>query len=298
MSKKEKGKKKKVILISFLVLDVILIGVGVFFLIKKTDILPYISETSNGEQNSGFHELEDGENLEDVEIQVKTSEDYVEPAEGSLDISKIQGFEAATTNSSENVIAQSEEVSASVISLSDSNLSVEAIGSYSGSFLEDGSDEPVSNVAAMLITNNSDEMLQIAEIDFQVNDSETAHFKVTNLPAKTSTLVLEENKRDYREEDSYVYGKTASGYMDEPTLEEDKFEIITEKGKITLKNKTEESYEKVYVYYKYVQLGGAYLGGITYRTPFENVAAGAEVESVASHFNPDSSKIMAVQILE
>lgn len=194
-----------------------------------------------------------------------------------------------------------EESSESVdetIMLSDSNLTVEAIGSYSGNYLEDGSDEPIVNVAAMLITNNSDSMLQIAEITFQVNDTETASFKVTNLPAGTSTLVLEANKREYKEEDSYTYGNAATGYMEQPTLEEDKFELVTEKGKITLKNKTDESYDQVYVYYKYVQLGGAYLGGITYRTPFENVPAGGEAEAVAAHFNPDGSQIMAVQIVK
>ena len=139
-------------------------------------------------------------------------------------------------------------------------------------------------------------MLQIAEITFQVNDTETASFKVTDLPAGTSTLVLEANKREYSEEDSYTYGETATGYMEQPSLEEDKFDLVTEDGKITLKNKTDQSYDKVYVYYKYVQLGGAYLGGITYRSPFENVPANGEVESIAAHFNPESSKIMAVQI--
>ncbi len=233
-----------------------------------------------------------------------------EPGKGTLEISEIQGFSAngladATDSSSEETQNTTEgsngevtETNQPEILLSDSNLKVEAIGRYAGNFLEDGSDEPTANVTAMLITNNSDKMLQIAEITFQVNDTETALFKVTNLPSGTSTLVLEANKREFSEEDSYTYGDTASGYMEQPTLEEDKFELITEKGKITLKNKTNESYEKVYVYYKYFQLGGAYLGGITYRTPFENVPAGGEVEAIAAHFNPESSQIMAVQILE
>ncbi|MEE1196655.1 MAG: hypothetical protein UHS54_07250, partial [Lachnospiraceae bacterium] len=220
----------------------------------------------------------------------------------------IQGFISSTASVSENA-SEETDVSESVegdtaseaapaITLSDSNLTVEAVGSYSGNFLEDGSDEPTANVAAMLVTNNSERMLQIADITFQVNDTETASFRVTNLPAGTTVLVLESNKREFKEEDSYTYGETASGYMDQPTLEEDKFELVTEEGKITLKNNTDQAYEKVYVYYKYVQLGGAYLGGITYRTPFENVPAGGEIEAVAGHFNPDSSQIMAVQILE
>ena len=31
---------------------------------------------------------------------------------------------------------------------------------------------------------------------------------------------------------------------------------------------------------------------------FENVGAGKEAEAVAAHFNPDSSQIMGVQILD
>lgn len=284
-----------------LVLIVIAAGVvGVIFAFRH-----------DAEENKGYHEITDQEDLDSLEIQVKSSEDYVEPDKGTLDIEKIQGFTASSAGSAVSDGETSEEDSeaqpnsqegtssdstAPEITLSDPNLTVEAIGSYSGNFLEDGSDEPTANVAAMLITNNSDQMLQIAEITFQVNDTETASFKVTDLPAGTSTLVLEANKREYSEEDSYTYGETATGYMEQPSLEEDKFDLVTEDGKITLKNKTDESYDKVYVYYKYVQLGGAYLGGITYRTPFENVPAGGEVEAVAAHFNPESSKIMAVQI--
>lgn len=305
MSRKKSKKSKKIrqrnILTAVLVLIVIAAGVvGVIFAFRH-----------DAEENKGYHEITDQEDLDSLEIQVKSSEDYVEPDKGTLDIEKIQGFTASGAGSAvsdgetsdEDSEAQpnsqegtSSDSTASTITLSDPNLTVEAIGSYSGNFLEDGSDEPTANVAAMLITNNSDQMLQIAEITFQVNDTETASFKVTDLPAGTSTLVLEANKREYSEEDSYTYGETATGYMEEPTLEEDKFELVTEDGKITLKNKTDQSYDKVYVYYKYVQLGGAYLGGITYRTPFENVPAGGEVEAVAAHFNPESSKIMAVQI--
>lgn len=273
---KIKINKKTIIFASILAVIIIVAGFVV------ADELKY-------DVDKGYHEITDMNELEDLEIEVKSSDDYVEPAEGTLNVSKIQGFSLDSST-------ESAEENTQKISLSDPNLTVEAIGSYAGNFLEDGSDEPTANVAAMLITNNSDRMLQIAEITFQVNDTETASFKVTNLPAGTSTLVLESNKREFSEEDSYTYGETATGYMDEPTLEEDKFELVTEKGKIILKNKTNESYDKVYVYYKYVQIGGAYLGGITYRTPFENVPAGGEVEAIAAHFNPESSQLMAVQI--
>ena len=285
--------KKKLGIIIAIVAAVLVVGVIIFFALKPNGINSQ-EETS---EEKGYHELADGENPADIDVKVKSSNDFVKPGKDTLDASKIQGYSAKVGDSDKNDDSKETEKAEQIV-LSDSNLTVESIGAYSGSFIEDGSDEATKNVTAMLITNNSDQMLQVALIDFQVNSNETASFKVTNLPAGTSTLVLESNKREFSDKDTYTYGNAATGYMDQPTLEEDKVELKTENGKITLKNKTDKELKRVYVYYKYVQIGGAYFGGITYRTPFENVGAGKEAEAVAAHFNPDSSQIMGVQILE
>lgn len=285
--------KKKLGIIIAIVAAVLVVGVMIFFALKPNRINSQ-EETSD---EKGYHELADGENPADIDVKVKSSNDFVEPGKDTLDTSKIQGYSAKVGDSDKNDNSKETEKAEQIV-LSDSNLTVESIGAYSGSFIEDGSDEATKNVTAMLITNNSDQMLQVALIDFQVNSNETASFKVTNLPAGTSTLVLESNKREFSDNDTYTYGNAATGYMDQPTLEEDKVELKTENGKITLKNKTDKELKRVYVYYKYMQIGGAYFGGITYRTPFENVGAGKEAEAVAAHFNPDSSQIMGVQILD
>lgn len=285
--------KKKLGIIIAIVAAVLVVGVMIFFALKPNGINSQ-EETSD---EKGYHELADGENPADIDVKVKSSNDFVEPGKDTLDASKIQGYSAKVGDSDKNDDSKDTEKAEQIV-LSDPNLTVESIGAYSGSFIEDGSDEATKNVTAMLITNNSDQMLQVALIDFQVNSNETASFKVTNLPAGTSTLVLESNKREFSDKDTYTYGNAATGYMDQPTLEEDKVELETENGKITLKNKTDKELKTVYVYYKYMQIGGAYFGGITYRTPFENVGAGKEAEAVAAHFNPDSSQIMGVQILE
>lgn len=285
--------KKKLGIIIAIVAAVLVVGVIIFFALKPNGINSQ-EETS---EEKGYHELADGENPADIDVKVKSSNDFVKPGKDTLDASKIQGYSAKVGDSDKKDDSKDTEKAEQIV-LSDPNLTVESIGAYSGSFIEDGSDEATKNVTAMLITNNSDQMLQVALIDFQVNSNETASFKVTNLPAGTSTLVLESNKREFSDKDTYTYGNAATGYMDQPTLEEDKVELKTENGKITLKNKTEKELKTVYVYYKYMQIGGAYLGGITYRTPFENVGAGKEAEAVAAHFNPDSSQIMGVQILE
>lgn len=285
--------KKKLGIIIAIVAAVLVVGVMIFIALKPNGINSQ-EETSD---EKGYHELADGENPADIDVKVKSSNDFVKPGKDTLDVSKIQGYSAKVGDYDKKDDSKDTEKAEQIV-LSDPNLTVESIGAYSGSFIEDGSDEATKNVTAMLITNNSDQMLQVALIDFQVNSNETASFKVTNLPAGTSTLVLESNKREFSDNDTYTYGNAATGYMDQPTLEEDKVELKTENGKITLKNKTDKELKTVYVYYKYMQIGGAYLGGITYRTPFENVGAGKEAEAVAAHFNPDSSQIMGVQILE
>lgn len=265
--------KKKLGIIIAVAIAIIVVGVVILFALKA-------NKSSSQKETKETNEYE-----------------IVKPGKDTLDVSKIQGYSAKVGDSDKNDDSKETEKAEQIV-LSDSNLTVESIGAYSGSFIEDGSDEATKNVTAMLITNNSDQMLQVALIDFQVNSNETASFKVTNLPAGTSTLVLESNKREFSDNDTYTYGNAATGYMDQPTLEEDKVELKTENGKITLKNKTDKELKTVYVYYKYMQIGGAYFGGITYRTPFENVGAGKEAEAVAAHFNPDSSQIMGVQILE
>lgn len=280
----------------------------------------------------GYHEVQPGEDISGTVVDVKRSPEYVEPGRGALDLDKIQGLTPSGSGSGGNKSDapsgsqsggdKSETPSDSQGSgdkpdtpsepqggetepastpkgtvLSDPNLTAEVIAKYAGSFVEDGTNTATADVTAMVITNNSEQMLQIGVVEFQVNGSETAAFTVTNLPAGASALVMENSRRTFHSGDDFSYGKVASSYIDMPSLESDKFDILEGDGKLTLVNKTGESYGKVYVYYKYVQLGGAYLGGITYRVPFENVPANGQVESLAGHFRPDGSKIVGVVIM-
>lgn len=243
----------------------------------------------------GFHEIQPGEDISNVVVDVKQSPKYVEPGAGALQLDQIQGL-TVPDNQSSGQSSESGSTPAGT-TLSDSNLTAEVVARYAGSFVEDGTNTATADVTAMVVTNNSDQMLQIGIVEFQVNETETAEFTVTNLPAGASALVLENSQRPFRADDDFSYGKVAASYIDTPSLESDKFDFLEEEGKLTLVNKTDETYGKVYVYYKYVQLGGAYLGGITYRVPFENVPANGQVESVAGHFRPEGSKIIAVVIM-
>jgi hypothetical protein len=251
------------------------------------------------------------EELESMTIQVEVDKDYVEPDKNTLNINKIAGFtqkknnEAGNSNapkSKKNKKKQKDTTSKDAekvkFELSDENLTIESVGSYMGNYVEDGSDEPTKDVAAIVITNHSKKMLQVGDITYQVTKKDKAEFRVTNLLPGMSALVLEKNKRPYKEKDDYSYGTVVNAYLDNPTLKEDMFKLTKENGKLLLENKTDKDYKKIYVYYKYTQIGGAFFGGITYRVPFEDVKAGTKVESIANHYNKNTSKIVDVQIAQ
>lgn len=143
--------KKKLGIIIAVAVAIIVVGVVILFALK-------VNKSSSQKETKESNEYE-----------------IVKPGKDTLDADKIKGYSA-------KVGVEDKKEKAEQIVLSDSNLTVESIGAYSGSFIEDGSDEATKNVTAMLITNNSDQMLQVALIDFQVNSNETASFKVTNLP--------------------------------------------------------------------------------------------------------------------
>ena len=294
------SKNKKIIVI-VIVVCVALLLVGTILFFKNAN-------NNNGEVESMKKEAQKNtalspEELESITNNVTRVEDYVEPGKNTLEVDKIQGFTTKksvknSTTNQKNKKSNKDDKKGEKVELSDSNLIIEKVGSYTGNYLEDGSDEPIEKVAAIIISNTSDKMLQVGDITFKVSDKENATFRVTNLLPHTSALVLESNKRKYSDKDDYSYGTVVNAYLDDPDLLEDKFEVIKENGNLKLKNKTDKTYKKVYVYYKYVQSGGAFMGGITYRVPFENIEGKKTVTSVANHFSSNTSVIVDVQIAE
>lgn len=179
--------------------------------------------------------------------------------------------------------------------LSDGALCLESVGAYTGDFVEDGTNDAVSDTAALVVTNTSERMLQMAEITFQVNATEQAVFVLTDIPAGARVLVLEQNRRTYRDADDYSFGRTATAYTDAGLPEESGLTPdAATAGRIAIENHSGKDYKRVFVYYKYVQTDGVYLGGITFRVPFNDLANGARGESAAGHFDPAVSRIVAI----
>lgn len=305
--------KKLFITVSIVLLIIICIGFTLIA-IKHNEITDDNKNINNSESTSttninknpldktGQETKAATKNNNDIEYEsekatILTHEESGELEETTLDIDKIAGFIPESKYNS-NADSHSDNIDKNRIVLSVQDITADAVGAYSGNYIEDGSDEPIKNVASLIVTNHSDKMLQVADIEFKINEKDIAKFRVTNILPGASVLVLEANKHKYNSNDDYSYGTVATAWIDSVSLHEDKFSIKKKNGMLTLRNNTESTYAKIYVYYKYAQVGGAYLGGITYRVPFENVAPNIAIESVANHFNKANSRIIDIQIVE
>ncbi len=168
------------------------------------------------------------------------------------------------------------------------------IGPYTGAYMEDGTNEVVSDVLMVILENTSNEALQYAELTLNYPEA-NAQFAVTNIPAGERVVLLEKSRMACPDE--LPAGQVLDNvvFIPEMPMYEDVFEVIGNEASLTVKNisKTEISGD-IYVYYKNCSQDLLY-GGITYRAKIEGGLLPGEEKSVtAGHYNPSASVILMV----
>lgn len=179
------------------------------------------------------------------------------------------------------------------LTLDDKKIVIESLQGVSGLFVEQGGQDNVENVAAIRVTNKSEQMLEFCDIIFMVNsDGERAEFKISALPAGETAIVMESLARPYSADDVYTVSEddTVYSYCD-ATPDNKDFKIKTEGSDITVKNLT-DSTASATVVYRYVN-DGIYYGGIAFRGKFENIEAGQSVTKTSDRFT-DNCEIVNV----
>lgn len=178
-----------------------------------------------------------------------------------------------------------------------SNLYITDIGKYTGAYMEDGSDEIVTDVLMVVLKNDNDTALQLARINLQYADF-TANFEVTNLPAGESVVLLEKNRHEYVSQ-SYLRAtvENVSFFQNAMSLQEDKIKITGDKGLLTIENLTDETLGEIYIYYKNSAVD-LYYGGITYRARVDaGLKPGKSTTVMTNHYYPNACTILDVQIM-
>ena len=172
-------------------------------------------------------------------------------------------------------------------------IELQALSGYQGPYVEDGTDDIVSDVLAITVRNDGDKTVQYAHII--LTQGETAYeFDVTTLPVGASAQLLELSRQPMPDStDGMTAQVTACAVFDtEPSLCEDVFQIETQDTAITITNNSGSDITgQIYVYYK-IAYGNLYMGGITYRVGAAGLKAGESTTCYAGHFSTDYSKLM------
>lgn len=173
-------------------------------------------------------------------------------------------------------------------------LEVTAVGRYSGAYVEDGTEEEVTDVLALVIKNTGNTWVEYAELTLECGDK-TGLFCLSALPNGSSALVMEANRLTYQQGTSYRFtnepkcAELTSAVMDFSG----EFELYPDDGVINIKNISEHDISSdVCVAYKNYRYG-LYFGGICYRARVEGgLAAGEVAQRIQKHYSKDASVIL------
>lgn len=175
-----------------------------------------------------------------------------------------------------------------------SSLVVQTIAGYDGPYLEDGADEDVSNIAAMIIRNSGSVDIEYAEVEVETK-SGTLTFVLTDLPAGATLAAQESNRSAYSKQDCYgVRAEVAENNLEQSSklvkVEEE------ESGSLLVTNLSGSDIPCVRVFYKYyLDEDSAYLGGITYTAKLTNLEAGDARSIQPTHYLQGYSKVVMVR---
>lgn len=153
---------------------------------------------------------------------------------------------------------------------------------YEGTYLEDGSEEAVTNVAALILENTGTIGIEYAQIILVQNGRELS-FDATYIPPKSKIMLLEEFKQPYSDADVTACRcrTVIPGVFDRAQ----RTVSIQETGMCTLEvtNLTDETLSGIRIFYKHHEgANDLYVGGITYSTVIPALEPG-ETRSVTPY---------------
>lgn len=180
----------------------------------------------------------------------------------------------------------------------DRGLQINGIGAYTGAYVEDGSNEFVSGVLMLRVTNNGTEAVQYAEFTIPIGDSE-AKFSLSTLPVGATAILLEQNRMLWNEQTVYPAPEMSLVAMfNAPlSLQEDQLKIQALDGGLNVTNISGQDIDgDIVIYYKNAQQGIFY-GGITYRVCLQGGMKADEIKQIMSdHFSATGSEVVFITI--
>lgn len=167
------------------------------------------------------------------------------------------------------------------------------VGRYTGAYFEDGSDEEVADVYAVVVRNNAENWADFAVVTLSCGER-TLTFELSALPGSTAALVLESGRQSWNESETCrnPHAVCTADTSVHIYSFDDTFALYPADGVINIQNISEQTFEDdILVYYKNFDYG-LFLGGITYRARFSGLAPQQIGQSIERHYTDARSMIL------
>ncbi len=172
------------------------------------------------------------------------------------------------------------------------NLVALGLTAYSGVYLEDGSVEEVTDIAAVILENKGERLLEQARVELCQGDKRLS-FRLEYLPAGEKILVLEENRKPYLDAPvTSSAGREIWAQDPIPGLvtvrRAQEILMITNPGPLPLNDLT--------LYYKTFDYDqGMFLGGIAYQHSIHHLAPGKTWFAQLGYYIPGQTRIISIK---
>ena len=170
------------------------------------------------------------------------------------------------------------------------------VSKYTGIYMEDGTDEIVSDVLMLIVSNEGEQDIQYAELTVPTSNGE-AVFSLTTLPVGEKIVLLEQNRMLWSADEDYsnVSAKNIAVFSKPIDLYENQLKFQNLDGVINVTNISGQDINNdITIYYKNAATDLLY-GGITYRIRLEGGLKSDEIRQImVKHFTKSGSRIMFV----
>ena len=171
----------------------------------------------------------------------------------------------------------------------------EALVSYSGQFWEDSNGEYVENVAALMISNPTEQTLAFGAFAVEQAGG-TMYFFVHRLPPQSRCLILEYEKKACLPE-KVTDCRALRLQWEHPDYSPEQVDYFCRGRDMTIINRDDRPLSQVTVWYKrYDREAGYYIGGIAYAAYLHTMLPGERRTLQPAHYDAACARIVGIAL--
>ena len=181
--------------------------------------------------------------------------------------------------------------------LPENGLILEGTVSYSGTYVEDESNDTVTNVTGLMVYNPGDRMVRFGALALE-QEGKHLYFFVYCLPPGGRCLILEKNRQTYSEE-RVTQCRVLTMRWEYQDLHSEQVSYVGFGEQLTVVNTSARQLRHVALWYKrYDQERACYLGGIAYSAHAFKLAARSHRILTPGYYSAGSVKVVNVELEE